>query len=193
MGAMFHFIFLLIKIAILSSVYALILLIVFSQIKKSKPESWFQKVTADKKGFWLSSWAIIYIMLFFYMFTYWGNHGFGDSAKIPIGNGYLVKNINWTEYAFVENVKTADGKILGMTKFLVLNDKLLGNLNDNFSFYENRFFLLDMNTGELQEFKTKQAFETHNKKNGLPNAIHLKSFNGNYHDYWGGWRFVLLP
>lgn len=127
------------------------------------------------------------------MFTYWGNHGFGDSARIPIGNGYAVNNINWTEYGYVDQLKTSDGKEVEMTKFIVDNGKLIGNLDSWFHDFHNKYFVLDLDTDELIEFDSKSELDDFIQRNNLVESEELKSFEENYREYWSGLRFWLLP
>ena len=63
-------------------------------------------------------WVCIAVGLFAFSFSYWGNHGLGDSSRIPIGNWQTISNINWTEYARLENQTTQAGNEIETT----LND-----------------------------------------------------------------------
>ena len=38
------------------------------------------------------------------MFTPYGYHGLGDSARIPISFTKEISNINWTKYAQLDNI-----------------------------------------------------------------------------------------
>ena len=156
-------------------------------MKLSKP-----KLDNFKKSF-LKVALIIYGILFFYMFTHWGNHGFGDSARIPLKNGLSIKNINWNNVAYIENIKPKNGKELETSNFLLEDDYLIGNLNNNFYDYPNRFFVLNIKSKELVEFENESAFNSYLKKNNLPNSDKMLSFSENYHKYWSKWRLWLLP
>jgi len=79
-----HFLFELIKIALLSAVYGSIIFFMVrwaysSKVKNAKPT-------------WQRCFSIIYVILFIFMFTYWGNHGLGDESFIPIPHHRLVNN-----------------------------------------------------------------------------------------------------
>jgi len=127
------------------------------------------------------------------MFTYYGNHGLGDSARIPIGHGLTVKNINWNEYGHVENINTSDNFPIEMTKFIVVDDKLIGNLSSWFYSFKNSYFVYDMTKKELTEFYSKKEYNAFASQNDLPLTNELRTFEQNYRDYWSGWRFWLLP
>jgi len=193
MEVLFHFIFELIKISILGSIYATLILFIFLKVAKRKPESWLAKVSKKKLRLWFLSGLFISIGLLLFMFTYWGDHGLGDGPKIPIGNGLVVDNTNWTEYGYIKGLKTNDNIDIEMTKFKVTNDKLIGNLDSWFYDFENSYFVYDMDTKEMIEFKTKDEFEDYIEANKLGKLSDLLTFQENYSNHWSGWRFWLLP
>ena len=79
---LFHFIFELIKISILGCIYASLTLVAFKIIGRYKPDSWFAKASRKKLRLWFLSGLIISVGLFGFMFTYWGDHGLGDSYEL---------------------------------------------------------------------------------------------------------------
>ncbi len=183
----------LIKIGILSSIYALLTLWTFRLIGKCRPNSWFDRVTTKKLRLWFISGLFFSVCLFFYLFTYWGFHGFGDGPRIPIGKGVIVDNTNWDEYGYIHVAETMDSLKIEMTKFKVVNDKLIGNLESGFYDYKNSFFIYDLDEKVLTEFKTTKDYEDFAKRNKLPLTNELRTFRENYLDYWGGWRAWFLP
>lgn len=193
MEVLFHFVFQLIKIALLSCLYAGLLYFAFKHISKSNKDSWFQRSTSEKVKFWIISGSMIYISLFFWMFSYWGSHGLGDSARIPIGNGYAIENINWTEHGFVRGVRTIDNKKISMTRFKLIDGNLVGNLESWFDGFENNYFIFSLESGQLSEFVTKPELDNYLISRNLPKSKELYSFRENYNNYWLGWRFWMLP
>lgn len=193
MEVLFHFIFELIKISILGSIYATLTLLTFELIGRYKQDSWFDRVSQKKLRFWFLSGLVISVGLFFYMFTYSGDHGLGDSPKIPIGHGIVVENTNWTEYGYLKGIKTSDKIDIEMTKFIVVDNMLIGNLDSWFYGFENSYFVYNLKNKEIQEFKTKAEFDTFVKENNLPTSEELLTFEENYRKHWSGWRFWLLP
>lgn len=193
MEVLFHFIFQLIKIGILASVYAFILVGVFLILGKFKSTYFLERVKKEKKRYWFGFGFLISIGLFIFSFTYWGNHGLGDSPKIPIGHWETIENTNWTEYGYLTGQKTSDGYDIETTKFIVTDDKLIGNLNSWFYSFENSFFVLDLKTDKIVEFKTESEFNKYAENNMLPKSKELLSFMQNYKNHWGGIRFFLLP
>ena len=66
-------------------------------IRTLKPIEYLENVKKEKKKYWFVFGLSISIGLFIYSFTYWGNHGLGDSARIPIGNFKEVGETNGTD------------------------------------------------------------------------------------------------
>ncbi|MCQ9640123.1 hypothetical protein MP478_12110 [Chryseobacterium sp. WG14] len=184
MEVLIHFLFEIVKIVILSVVYSLVLFIVIKMFSK--------KQTKDFK-LWLKMNLLIYILLFIFMFTHWGNHGFGDSARIPLKKGLALENIDWVPVASIEDIQTENQSPLETTEFLIVSDKLLGNLQSNFYDYSNQYFILDLKSEELIEFENETKFDVYLYKNKLPDRSSLLGFEKNYNQYWSGWRFWLLP
>src|SRR5690554_2919160 len=97
MEALFHFVFELIKIAILVSVYATLILLTFKLIAKYRRGSWFDRVSRNKLKFWLINGIIIFIGLFVFMLTQYGDQGLGDSARMPSGYVREIRGMNGTQ------------------------------------------------------------------------------------------------
>jgi hypothetical protein len=193
MEMMIHFVFELIKISILATAYATILLLLFRWIARVLPDGWCDLVSRRKARFWFLSGFLISVGLFGFLFSYYGNHGLGDGPRIPIGSGLIVNNANWDEYGYVDEVITSDGVSLHMTRFRVVDDKLLGNLDSWFDTFSNAYFVYDMDSEELTEFASETEFNAYAKAHGLPEVTALRTFEENYYDRWGGWWFWLLP
>jgi energy-coupling factor transporter transmembrane protein EcfT len=190
---LFHFIFQLFKIAILSTVYALVVYTLLVLIAIVTNSELLKRIEARKLMSILKLWVLIAAGLFVYSFSYWGNHGLGDSARIPIGYGNVVSNINWIEYGTLDNQKTNGGKKIHTTKFKVTGSKLSGNLDSFFYDYKNNYFVFDMETNEFTEFTSVAEFDQYATQNNLPQSSELLSFHENYYNHWGGIRMLLLP
>jgi hypothetical protein len=192
MEVLFHFIFQLIKTGILASIYSLALIGVLLTIGEIISSEFLRRVKSEKRLHWLTFGFIISIGLLTFSFTYWGNHGLGDEAMIPIGHWKTIKNINWTEYGHLEGQVTSDGNDIVTTQFKVVDNKLCGNLDSWFYEYQNSYFVLDLKTDTLTEFKSEAAFNVYAKANKLPKSDELLNFEQNYKNHWGGIRFFLL-
>ncbi len=187
MEVLFHFIFELVKISILASVYSLILLIVFRQINKSNSYSWFQKVTVNSKKFWLSSGSIIFGLLFIWMFTYWGDHGLGDSARIPIGHGKEIEEINGN-WSFISPNGHENEKFT-IKSFAVRSNYCVGMSNKD----QTDYFIWNLSTNDIEKFTNLEEYSEKVISMNLPDTFEFKDFDQAYDEFWGGWIFWLLP
>lgn len=112
MEATAHFLFELFKIAILASLYATAALVCTKIAGRFSTNGWWQKHASASGKTWVKSGFAISVLLFLYMFTYWGNHGLGDSARVPIGHFQAVSEINASN-TYVE----VAGEQYGIRKF----------------------------------------------------------------------------
>ncbi|HKX87388.1 MAG TPA: hypothetical protein VJL37_12005 [Flavobacterium sp.] len=188
MESLGHFLFELLKISILGYVYATILFWIYKYFLKNKFPARLEKWMHSKKQLWVS----ISLLLLLYLFTPYGYHGLGDSARIPISFGKAINNTNWTEYASLTGATSNDTDI-EFTHFKIVNNTLCANLSSSFYSYKNDYFTYDINSGKLQEFETERDYNNFATIEKLPKSDELKSFEDNYSDYWHGWRLFLLP
>lgn len=184
MEVLFHFIFQLIKIFIQSSFYAFLVIVIFSYIGYFKPQSWFNKISGNKTKLWFSSIYKIYIFLFFFQFTYFGNHGLGDHAIIPIGHFEIVNQINGNQTYIEKN-----GQQLSINSFAFDGDKLFANIDSDIANY----LIWDLKTDNWTFLKSEDEYIKIAHKQNYPSLNNFDNFNSYYSQYWHGWRFVLLP
>ncbi|MES2139584.1 MAG: hypothetical protein V4511_07730 [Bacteroidota bacterium] len=192
MEVIIHLILVLIKIAILGSIYATLALLTFKLIGRLRPNSWFDKVSKKKLRLWLVGGLLSSSALLIFMFTYWGNHGLGDGPQIPISNGEIITNTNWEDVCYL-NLPNDKRQGFEIEKYFVINNKLCGKIDTNsFYEYEYQFFIFDLITKKTQEFKTENQYNLFAKTNGIITADKLQRFRENYRSYWGGWRAWFL-
>ena len=189
MEVLFHGIFTIIKLAILGSIYATILLIVFRLVAKLKQDSWANKVSKKKIRFWFLSGATCSILLVIIANTHWGSHGLGDFATIPLRHGQNVNQINGTQ-AFIR-VQYQYGE-LQIGDFAKTSTYLVGETEVSTVDDPEDYFAWNLNSNEVEYFSTKEEYITFADKNNLPSPSEFKSFWEHYQDYWGGWRFWTL-
>jgi hypothetical protein len=187
-----HFVFELIKISILGCLYATIIIYLLKLIAKFKPNTFIEKILNRKKIAWFAIGFLFSISLFIFLFSYWGNHELGDSARIPIGYDKEISNINWTKYANFEGVKSLDGYEIYTTKFKNDGKILCGNYDSDFYDYKNSYFVYNLEIDQLTEFTTEAEYNTYAVKNEIPKTNQFLTFEDNYGNYWNGWRFWLL-
>jgi hypothetical protein len=184
---LFHFIFTLIKIALQASVYATILLFLVAAYAGFYPHSALARASTRPKRFWWLGGFCISAALLLFSFTYWGNHGLGDYARIPLGHGEAMEEINGMEAYFEAEVPlklSADRPFI--ESFQVADDVLCGQANDK------SFFTYDLVTKQQRSFSDASEYATYAAQHSLPAVSELKPFGKQYSDYWGGWRFWLL-
>ena len=192
MEVLFHFVFELIKISILGCLYATIIIFLLELILKFKPNEWIERILYRKKRAWFVIGFLFSISLFIFLFSYWGNHGLGDSARIPIGYGKEISNTNWTKYANFNGIKSLDGNDIYTTKFKIDKNILCGNYDSDFYDYKNRYFVYNLELNQLTEFKSEAEYNNYADKNGISKTNQFLTFEDNYENYWNGWRFWLL-
>jgi len=187
MEAIIHFIFEVFKIAILSCFYATLILFIFLFIEKTFPKSIFSESSKNKLKIWIVSGFFVSIFLFAFMFTYWGNHGLGDFARIPIGYGKEVGEIDGV-VAYIEPNDQVNVK-----SFTKQNEYLVGETNVNPVDKPKPYFCWNLKNNKIQFFENEMEYDAFAHQNNLPKNSNFKSFRENYNHYWNGWRLWLLP
>jgi len=183
MSVLFHFIYSLVKIAALAIIYATLILLTVRLIARLGPNGSIDKLTKDKFKFWKSTSYILAAGLFIYSFTYWGDHGLGDSSLIPVGQGQTIHNGDGSFTYFY----TADNNQRHIYNYSIKDGQVCAEQDDN------RYLVYSLETKELKEFNSKSEYEDYAKTNRLPTTDEFKDFIKHYRDYWNGWRGTFLP
>ncbi len=190
MEVLFHLIFTLVKIAILGSVYATLILLAILIIGKIKPDSWFAKISNEKKQLWFSSGFVVSILIIIYAFTYWGNHGLGDSSRIPVGHWKIIHQTDL--WAYIDNVDYGSGQLpiqeFAKTKNFICAKTGISPIERP----PGEFVIWDLKTNEVKFLSDEFEYAEFAERNKLPTISDFKKFNAHYRDYWNGWRFWLL-
>ena len=183
MEVIFHFVFQLFKISCLSAAYAGLVVLGLR----------FVKVGRLGVIEWFGLGALIWIGLFVYSFTYWGNHGLGDTYRIPLGNSKVLESINAMEYADLLDVMNSSGQRVEMSKFAFTEEVLVGNCDDWFYDVPCSFFAYEIASENLLEFPDSSSYMTSALKHGWPTLEEHGTYEQNYRKHWSGWRYWLLP
>lgn len=191
MEFLFHFAFELVKISILGCVYATLTLFVFKAIGHYKPSTWFERVSQKKLRLWLLSGLCIWVGLFFFMFTYWGDHGLGDSSRVPIGHWREIQEINGMQGYIQDNDNGVNA--LDIDKFMVTDAFVYGIANSANENYEGQYFIYDLEKNKVKTFELEKEFEDFLATINLDTRPLYKNFSYYYVKHWAGWRFWLLP
>jgi hypothetical protein len=191
MFQLFGLLFELVKISILGSIYASFLLLVFLVVGHFKPGSLFSKVLKKKMLFWFLSGSLISIGLFFFMFTFWGNHGLGDWARIPLDYKKQVIEVDGTR-AYLQNTSYTYGDI-EIEKFEFTKNFLCGKTGNTLTSYPGDYLVYNLITNEVTFYNDESTYAAFACTKGLPAINTFKNFSYHYNRYWNGWRFWLLP
>ena len=184
-------IFLLLKIIFYSAVYSILLLLILSFISSRAKISWLKRVTRDRKVFFTITFLIIGFAIFKHSFSYWGDPGHGDNARIPFGNNYEVFNIDGS-VTFL-NLEE-DNRQLILDKFIVKDGVLYAEFKgDNSSQCESCILIFKSHNGELQILNSRESYQEIAIKDKLPNLGDFKSFMINYRSYWNANDTWFLP
>ena len=187
MEVLFHFVFELIKIAILSSIYALVILFLLKGISRYKTKKFFDKIISNNVLFWFISGVIISILQFFWMFSYSGSHGLGDYARIPLGHNKEVQQMNG-DWTFISP------KGYEYEKFRIYSFALKGNYFVGQKTMEaEKYYIWNLRSNEIESINSKEEYRVQANELNLPEISEFKKFYEMYNKYWGGWRFWLLP
>ncbi len=191
MEVIFHLILTIIKISILGSVYATIILVSFGLLGKFFPESFFNKASKEKRKLWFSSGFVTSILIILYAFTYWGNHGLGDGARIPVGHWKSVCQTDGM-WSYIKNIDYDAGQV-SIKEYALTNSFVCARTgNSTVENYPGDYVIWNLKTNKVEFYLNENQYAEYAIRNQLPSISEFKSFNKHYKDYWGGWRFWLL-
>jgi hypothetical protein len=191
MEVLFHFVFELFKIALLASAYAIIIVFAVSRIARHRPGGLWCKISAKKTLLWFISGFIISVILFVYMFSYWGNHGLGDFARIPVGHGKSVDQID-AHMTFI----TAQGfeyEVLCIDKYALTRDFLFVETDRDTNKNDPETAAWNLKTNKVMFFRSSGDMDTFKIRHHIDAELKFQDFRTHYTEYWNGWRFWLLP
>lgn len=187
MEVLFHFGFELFKIAILASIYSILVLLIITTIEKQKAVSGFGFAPKSKSRLVFKTWSIISLILFCYMLTYWGDHGLGDSSRIPIGHGKAVEQADGERTYIKANGFEAES--LQIEEFATTKDFLFAKVKVAPSGY----IVWNLKTNNVDSLKNDYALKSFLQKHEALVLPVFQNFWEHYRRYWNGWRFWLLP
>lgn len=187
MEYLFGLIFTVVKVLLQASAYATLLVILARMYAGFSPTSKVATLASSGRQLWRLGGLIALLALFLIANTPWGDHGLGDYARLPLGNGEIIEQVNGTEAYFQAEapLKLATDQPF-IDSFAVANDVLCGKASDE------SFFTYDLATKQQRIFADSQEYTAYARQHALPAISEFKSFATHYHDYWGGWRFWLL-
>lgn len=186
--ALIHFIFEIFKISILSAVYSTILYFGLKWVLKKTNAINSVISNANKTAIWFTTWAMICVILFVYMFSYYGNHGLGDSFRIPIAHRNALHEIDSSSYIIDDRNRTYN-----IDEFFVTDDFVYGTLDTFRESKNTAYFVFDLKLQHNETFENKATFSSYLISKELNKNVKYQEFSYYYDQYWNGWRFFLLP
>lgn len=177
MAALLHILLVVIKSSILALVYAPVIWFLWVLILKAR-----KRYTGFKWHKLFLVYKIVSILLLVFSFTYYGDHGLGDESRIPLGYGEAMKAGDGFAY-FVPKGKSEQ---IHVDLFLVKGDDLCMSVDSGYKVY-------NLKTKAFVNFSDEPMYNLLAVGKDLPLSRHLKDFKSQYDEYWGGWRFWLLP
>jgi len=184
MFGIFGLIISLIIIFIYSLIYAGLGLTIIYILSKLTNFSWIERAMNFKVLTFISLGTFFGIAFLIYHFSYWRDSGFGDSFKIPIGNGYQVSNIDGASTYF-EDSKSGGGRQAFLANFVVADKKLCAKFQGfNSTECEDCYIVFDTKLEKMYEFYSTDEYRIFANSNNLPVAESFKEFMENYNDYW---------
>lgn len=177
MEALGHFIFELFKIAMLSCIYTGLFFLgrlIFLQIKK--------RDTEFRWGKFKQVHIIIYVLLFIFSFTYYGDHGLGDSYSIPLGRWETMEAGDLYAYFIPKGTSNQ----IPVNAYTVKDGNLCADIEDGYMVY-------NLKTKKVSKFGATRQYSAYALTHDLPEVDQFLKFEQQYNSYWNGWRFWLLP
>jgi hypothetical protein len=164
MSALFHIIVETIRIAILSIVYGYLIWLLVKGIFKSRKL---------KKRFLI---PLLFIALFLWRFSYWGNEGLGDNGRVPLGSGYEVEILGFSKANIKKDGESVDskGRASNIEKLYVEDGVVYYTTGTKFRIYDPSGEKTHINNLGIEEFKLMGA-----------NPRKLMSADKFHADYWG--------
>ena len=185
MEYLFGFLFTLFKIAIQASLYATLVRWLARLADARQVDNAFVRASRNRKQFWRRSFRVAYGALFVFWFSYWGDHGLGDTARVPVGHWETVEETN-SIATYFKPLSLPSGAPL-ITSFQAGNGVLCGRANDG------SFFAYDLSLNQQRLFADSEEYTAYASQHDLPAISEFQSFKKQYDRYWNGWRFWLLP
>ena len=196
---MLELLLIIVKIIILSTIYATLVLLTVFVLSKVTNIQWTKKRMAKKVRFWLLTHFIISVLLFALSFSYWQDTGIGDNSKIPAGYGQTIQSEDfaWT-YFYPDPDKTEanrDELIIG--KYKIADPFLCAEVShENTNSPSYSYIVYDLKNKSIQTFSNEQEYVDYALIHSLPMTKDFSDFRQHYHEYLNKrpkWKTWLLP
>lgn len=197
MMTVLELLFLILKIVVLSTIYATLVLLVVFLLAKTTNLPWPKRML--KLRFWLITHFAISVLLFVLSFSFWQDTGLGDNSKIPVGYGQTIQSEDfaWT-YFFPDPDKTEPNQ----DELIIDNYKIadpflcaeVSHQNTNSPSYD--YIVYDLKNKTMKTFYGKQEYLAYAASHSLPTPTEFYDFRKHYQQYVNSkpkWKQWLLP
>ena len=195
--AVLELLLLILKIIVLSTVYATVIFLLVLLLSKTTNFRWTKRVL--KLRFWLLTLFTISVLFFALSFSYWQNTGLGDNSKIPVGYGQTIQSEDfaWT-YFYPDSDKTEPNQDELIIEDYKIVDPFLcaavSHQNTNSPSYD--YIVYDLKTKSLKPFYGKEDYSSYAAEHSLPVPTEFYDFRKHYQEYFNNrpkWKSWLLP
>lgn len=191
--------FIIIRIILLSTVYASIILLIVYIISRKTQNQWLRNRMNHKFRNWLLLHFLISVCLFLYSFSYWQYTGLGENPSIPIGYGQRIysPDFAWTDFYPDLNKTELNKDELQIENFIVKDNILCAKVShqqSNSPKYD--FIICDLPNRTNQTFLTEVEYTAYAKTKGLPMKSEFYDFRTHFQEYFDKqpkWKKWLLP
>lgn len=191
--------FIIIRIILLSTVYASIILLIVYIISRKTQNQWLRNRMNHKFRNWLLLHFLISVCLFLYSFSYWQYTGLGENPSIPIGYGQRIysPDFAWTDFYPDLNKTELNKDELQIENFIVKDNILCAKVShqqSNSPKYD--FIICDLPNRTNQTFLTEAEYTAYAKTKGLPMKGEFYDFRTHFQEYFDKqpkWKKWLLP
>jgi hypothetical protein len=195
--ALFELLIIIVKVFILSTIYASVLFLILFVLSKNTKYSGLKKVL--KLRFWLLAHFLISVFLFGFSFTYWQDTGLGDNSKIPVGYGQTIQSedFEWT-FFYPDLDKQEPNQDELIIENYQITDSLLcaevSHQNTNSPKYD--FIVYGLKNKSLKTFDSEKEYSNYATEQSLPQITEFYEFAKHYEEYLKNrpkWKVWLLP
>lgn len=195
--AILELLLLIVKIIILSTIYATALFLVVFILSKTTKITWAKRVL--KLRFWLWTHFLISALLFSLSFTYWEDTGLGDNSKIPVGYGQTIQSEDfaWTYFYPDPNKTEPNQDELIIENYKIVDPFLCAEVSHQNTISPSYDYIVyDLKSKSLKTFDSEQEYANYAAAHSLPAKNEFYDFRKHYHEYLDNrpkWKTWLLP
>jgi hypothetical protein len=187
------FIFLTIKIALLTGLYTWTTVKLLRLLNLFHKPAWLAGLMSNLGLFRVVSGVSYFALLFWYAFSYWGYRGLGDYARIPAGNGYSIEDIDGT-MTWIEPPKKTKGTDIQIANFALAGEYICAEVRAfDSSDCQACYIVSNTKTHKNVVLLSADAYAAYADAHKLPHQSGFKGFFDHYREHWGGIKAYLLP